>query len=164
MLVDGYNVINNWIELSELKEQDISHARDQLVADLAEFQALCGMRVIVVYDARFVKGGGGEPGVHPWCCNTDSHNRAGARVANMHKVFDNRAKIDRTDYLSRFLAEKTCGDFFCVGTAATTATICCLTYGCILYIIGDVLRTSQSGSLLSVNPLPKNNLALYHIH
>lgn len=57
LLVDGYNVINNWPELSELKEQDLAHARDQLVADLSEFQALCGIQVIVVYDAHFVKGG-----------------------------------------------------------------------------------------------------------
>jgi len=57
LLVDGYNVINNWPELSELKEQDLSHARDQLAADLSEFQALCGIQVIVVYDAHYVQGG-----------------------------------------------------------------------------------------------------------
>lgn len=57
LLVDGYNVINNWPELSVLKEQDLAHARDKLVADLSEFQALCGIQVIVVYDAHFVKGG-----------------------------------------------------------------------------------------------------------
>ena len=55
LLVDGYNVINNWPELSELKEQDLSHARDQLAADLSEFQALCGIQVIVVYDAHYVR-------------------------------------------------------------------------------------------------------------
>lgn len=37
LLVDGYNVINSWPELSELKEQDIAHARDLLVAYLSEF-------------------------------------------------------------------------------------------------------------------------------
>ncbi|HBI27173.1 MAG TPA: NYN domain-containing protein [Peptococcaceae bacterium] len=57
LLVDGYNVINSWPELSELKEQDIAHARDLLVAYLSEFQALCGIQVIVVYDAHFVKRG-----------------------------------------------------------------------------------------------------------
>jgi len=57
LLVDGYNVINNWPELLDLKEQNLAHARDQLAADLSEFQALCDIRVIVVYDAQFVKGG-----------------------------------------------------------------------------------------------------------
>lgn len=57
LLVDGYNVINNWPELSELKEQDIAHARHRLVAYLSEFQALCGIQVIVVFDAHLVKGG-----------------------------------------------------------------------------------------------------------
>lgn len=57
LLVDGYNVINDWPELSELKEQDIAHARDILVAYLSEFQALSGIRVIVIFDAYFVKGG-----------------------------------------------------------------------------------------------------------
>jgi predicted RNA-binding protein with PIN domain len=60
LLVDGYNVINNWPELSDLKEHDLSYAREQLVADLAEFQALCGISVIVVFDAHFVKGGVGH--------------------------------------------------------------------------------------------------------
>jgi predicted RNA-binding protein with PIN domain len=57
LLVDGYNVINNWPELLELKEQDIGHARHRLVAYLSEFQALCGVQVIVVFDAHLVKGG-----------------------------------------------------------------------------------------------------------
>ncbi len=57
LLVDGYNVINSWPELADLKEKDLAHARDQLIAILTEFQALCGIQVIVVFDAQFVQGG-----------------------------------------------------------------------------------------------------------
>ncbi|HHW28897.1 MAG TPA: NYN domain-containing protein [Syntrophomonadaceae bacterium] len=57
LLVDGYNVINNWSELAELKDSDLSHARDRLIAILSEFQSLYDMRVIVVFDAHLVKNG-----------------------------------------------------------------------------------------------------------
>lgn len=57
LLVDGYNVINSWPDLVTLKEVDLAHARDRLIAILSEFHALCGMRVIVVFDAHLVKGG-----------------------------------------------------------------------------------------------------------
>lgn len=57
LLVDGYNVLNSWPELVALIEDDVAHARDRLVAILADFCSLCGMRIIVVFDAHLVKGG-----------------------------------------------------------------------------------------------------------
>jgi predicted RNA-binding protein with PIN domain len=57
LIVDGYNVINSWPELVALIEDDMSHARDRLVAILADFCSFCRMRVIVVFDAHLVKGG-----------------------------------------------------------------------------------------------------------
>jgi len=56
LLVDGYNVLNSWPELARLKEEDLGHARDRLIAVLSEFQALCGLRIILVFDAHQVKG------------------------------------------------------------------------------------------------------------
>jgi|SRR5699024_4891200 len=56
LIVDGYNIIGDWEELKCLKEESLSHARDRLVEILAEYQAYYGIKVIVVFDAHFVKG------------------------------------------------------------------------------------------------------------
>jgi hypothetical protein len=56
LLVDGYNIIGAWPELRELKNKDLATARDRLIERMAEYQAYSGYRVIVVFDAHFVKG------------------------------------------------------------------------------------------------------------
>lgn len=56
LLVDGYNIIGAWPELRELKEHNLSEARDRLIEKMAEYQAFSGYRVIVVFDAHFVQG------------------------------------------------------------------------------------------------------------
>ena len=56
LIVDGYNIIGAWPELSELKNKDLSAARDRLVEKMAEYQAVTDFRVIIVFDAQFVQG------------------------------------------------------------------------------------------------------------
>lgn len=56
LVVDGYNIIGAWEELQKLKEKDIGQARDRLVELMAEYQGYSGSRVIVVFDAYYVKG------------------------------------------------------------------------------------------------------------
>ncbi|WP_046176534.1 NYN domain-containing protein [Domibacillus indicus] len=56
LLVDGYNMIGAWPELRRLKETDFAGARDRLVTLMAEYQGVHGCRVIIVFDAHFVKG------------------------------------------------------------------------------------------------------------
>ncbi|WP_099156813.1 NYN domain-containing protein [Virgibacillus ndiopensis] len=56
LVVDGYNIIGAWEELQKLKETDMSHARDRLIELMAEYQAFSGYRIIVVFDAYYVKG------------------------------------------------------------------------------------------------------------
>lgn len=56
LIVDGYNIIGAWPELRQLKEKDIGQARDRLVEMLAEYQAFTGDRVIIVFDAYYVRG------------------------------------------------------------------------------------------------------------
>jgi predicted RNA-binding protein with PIN domain len=56
LLVDGYNIIGAWAELRALKEKDLPAARDRLVEIMADYQAFTGYRVIIVFDAHFVKG------------------------------------------------------------------------------------------------------------
>lgn len=60
LLVDGYNMIGAWPELQTLKETDLATARDKLIEMLADYQAVTGYRVIVVFDAHFVAGIGGK--------------------------------------------------------------------------------------------------------
>lgn len=56
LIVDGYNIIGDWPELKELKKKDLAQARDRLIEKMAEYQAYSGFRVIVVFDAQYVKG------------------------------------------------------------------------------------------------------------
>ncbi|KKB34848.1 NYN domain-containing protein [Bacillus thermotolerans] len=56
LLVDGYNIIGAWPELIELKKKDLASARDRLIELMAEYQGFTGSRVIVVFDAHYVKG------------------------------------------------------------------------------------------------------------
>ncbi|WP_077623947.1 NYN domain-containing protein [Sediminibacillus massiliensis] len=56
LLVDGYNIIGAWDELKILKDHDLAQARDLLVEKMAEYQAYTGNRVIVVFDAYYVRG------------------------------------------------------------------------------------------------------------
>lgn len=56
LLVDGYNIIGAWAELRSLKDKDLPAARDRLVEMMADYQAFTGYRVIIVFDAHYVKG------------------------------------------------------------------------------------------------------------
>lgn len=56
LVVDGYNIIGAWDELTAIKRINIGHARDRLIEMLAEYQAYTGDRVIIVFDAHFVSG------------------------------------------------------------------------------------------------------------
>lgn len=55
-IIDGYNVIFAWEELTALAEHDLSQARDSLCDILANYQAYTGRDMIVVFDAYNVKG------------------------------------------------------------------------------------------------------------
>ncbi len=56
LLVDGYNVIYAWKELSELAETGLDGARGRLLDIMCNYQAMKGINVIVVFDAYRVKG------------------------------------------------------------------------------------------------------------
>lgn len=57
LIVDGYNVIGASSELSRLKLKDIGQARSHLINMLIEYKVFTGYRVIVVFDALYVRGG-----------------------------------------------------------------------------------------------------------
>ncbi|KRM99805.1 NYN domain-containing protein [Loigolactobacillus rennini] len=57
LIIDGYNVIGNWPELAKLKNADqLADARDQLLAQLAEFRKYEDAKIILVFDAMYVPG------------------------------------------------------------------------------------------------------------
>ncbi|SDJ09494.1 NYN domain-containing protein [Natribacillus halophilus] len=64
VLVDGYNIIGDWPELKRLKQQSLTEARDLLIAKMAEYQAVTGRRVIIVFDAHMVPGTGSKNAHH----------------------------------------------------------------------------------------------------
>ena len=56
LLVDGYNIIGAWEELQSLKDIEMAQARDMLIEYMADYQAYSGYRVIIVFDAYYVRG------------------------------------------------------------------------------------------------------------
>lgn len=60
LLVDGYNIIHAWDELKKLMDANIDHARLRLIDSMANYQAVKGIKVVVVFDAHMVKGGAGS--------------------------------------------------------------------------------------------------------
>ncbi|MEW6624979.1 MAG: NYN domain-containing protein [Bacillota bacterium] len=55
LIVDGYNVINSWPNLVELKKDDLELARDKLVEILQNYQGMQQAIIIVVFDAHLSK-------------------------------------------------------------------------------------------------------------
>ena len=60
LLVDGYNIIFAWKELSELAKSDLNGARVRLMDILCNYQAYRKMHLILVFDAYRVKGNPGS--------------------------------------------------------------------------------------------------------
>lgn len=56
LLVDGYNVLFAWRELTELSRENIDSARGKLLDILCDYQGIKGCNLIVVFDAYRVKG------------------------------------------------------------------------------------------------------------
>jgi hypothetical protein len=56
MILDGYNIINNWSELKKEAEENLEDARLKLIEMLINFQGYSGIKIILVYDALYVKG------------------------------------------------------------------------------------------------------------
>ena len=87
LLVDGYNIIHAWDELSALAREDLDAARLRLMDRLANYQGWRKCRVILVFDAYKVKG---NPG------SVEKYN-------NIHVVYTKEAEtadmyIEKTTY------------------------------------------------------------------
>ncbi len=60
LLVDGYNIIFAWDELSKIAKESIDEARDRLVHIMSNYQGVKKYDIIVVFDAYNVTGGQGS--------------------------------------------------------------------------------------------------------
>src|SRR5437764_15003332 len=52
LIVDGYNIIFAWPELSAVKDVKLEDARDLLVSILADYAAMTRQKVTVVFDSH----------------------------------------------------------------------------------------------------------------
>lgn len=57
LIVDGYNIINDWEELKKLSEEDLDAARERLIHYIIEYSQYHGKKPVIVFDAYNVKGG-----------------------------------------------------------------------------------------------------------
>lgn len=55
LFVDGYNIINSWEKLKIKKDINLEEARDELIEILAEYHHYSGIKIVLVFDAHFVK-------------------------------------------------------------------------------------------------------------
>ncbi|MDD3840718.1 MAG: NYN domain-containing protein [Clostridia bacterium] len=57
LLVDGYNIINAWTELKQIKDNNnIEDARQKLIDILSSYQGFKGNFIIIVFDGHMVQG------------------------------------------------------------------------------------------------------------
>lgn len=64
LLIDGYNVINCWKEFKGIREVNLEHARELLIAGVSEYAAFKGYRATIVFDALDVSGPGVVEKIH----------------------------------------------------------------------------------------------------
>jgi len=55
LIIDGYNVINQWTDLFDLKNEPLEDCRDKLLHMLSNYQGYKSIEVIVVFDAYLQK-------------------------------------------------------------------------------------------------------------
>lgn len=57
LIIDGYNVINQWTDLFDLKKEPLEDCRDNLLNMISNYQGYKSIEVIVVFDAYLQKRG-----------------------------------------------------------------------------------------------------------
>ncbi len=64
LLIDGYNIIHAWEELSEIAADNLEDARDKLLDIMSNYKGFIKSEVIVVFDAYKVKNNKGNVYTH----------------------------------------------------------------------------------------------------
>lgn len=52
LIIDGYNVINAWIELANLQKKNLDDARQALIKIISDYAAYRGYKATIVFDAN----------------------------------------------------------------------------------------------------------------
>lgn len=63
LIVDGYNVIFAWEELTALSKTNLDAAKDKLISLLSNYQGITGIKTLIVFDGYKVKGNHGSTAV-----------------------------------------------------------------------------------------------------
>jgi predicted RNA-binding protein with PIN domain len=94
LIVDGYNIIGDWPELRELKNnENLEEARSRLLDYLADYQAYTGRKVIIVFDAHQVPGRGKKLNTRRLQVHYTSENEtADERIERLVKEMNQRRK------------------------------------------------------------------------
>ena len=110
LIVDGYNVINNWNDFKKIRSENLEHARDLLREKIAEYVAFKGYLGLVVFDAQEVQGSSEEENYGTvTVIYTDEGETADSWIErktyelnrNGDKVF-----VDTSDYAKKQIEEK----------------------------------------------------------
>ena len=56
IFVDGYNIINSWPTLRDIKEYSYETARQNLIDYMQNYSSFKGYKIFLVFDAHKVKG------------------------------------------------------------------------------------------------------------
>ncbi|GAK13852.1 NYN domain-containing protein [Geomicrobium sp. JCM 19039] len=105
VVVDGYNIIGDWPELVERKKYSLVDARDMLIEQMAEYQAITGRTVIIVFDAHLVRGiGAKEKQFRVEVIYTKEKETADERIEKLVKKLKNvntQVYVATSDYLEQ---------------------------------------------------------------
>ncbi len=101
MIVDGYNIINNWKLLKEESLHSLDSARTKLLDIMSNYQSYKGIQIIVVFDAHYVKNNMGKHEMYD----------------GIHVIYTKESE-SADNYIERFVAEK--GDEFSIIKVATS--------------------------------------------
>lgn len=105
LVVDGYNIIGAWDELKALKQKDFDQARNRLIEILEEYRFLKQMRVIVVFDALYVKGLGKKQAVNEveviYTREDETADECIERLVKSLKQVNNQVYVATSDFMEQ---------------------------------------------------------------
>ncbi len=140
LLVDGYNIIFAWKELSELARDNIDGARGRLLDIMCNYQAIINEEVIVVFDAYRLVG----------------HQTEYMDYHNIHVVYTREAETaDR--YIERFAHENGRKYQVTVATSDGVEQVIIMGQGCRLISARELERDVSERSSRLIQEYTQNN-------
>ncbi len=105
LVVDGYNVIGAWDELNYLQRKDMGLARSRLIEILVEYSAYTGSRVIIVFDALYVRGNESKKSINGveviYTRENETADECIERLVKSLKNVKNNVYVATSDYLEQ---------------------------------------------------------------